>query len=119
MEKNGVLISHGGNRSGYSLYLVDGRPVFSCRLEGALHTIRANKILTKERASLSAELLHDGRVFLKIDGKVEGRGKLPGLFNSHPQDPLEVGNDSQSTVEAYDSSSRFKGRLHEVRLKLK
>ena len=118
-EKSGVLISHGGNHCGYSLYLVDGRPVFSCRLEGALHTIRATKILTKERASLSAELLHDGRVFLKIDGKVEGRGKLPGLFNSHPQDPLEVGNDSQSTVVAYDSSSRFKGRLHEVKLKLK
>ena len=87
-------------------------------MEGALHTIRANKILTKERASLSAELLHDGRVFLKIDGKVEGRGKLPGLFNSHPQDPLEVGNDSQSTVVAYDSNAYFKGKINQAKLKL-
>ena len=118
-EKSGVLISHGGNRCGYSLYLVDGRPFFSCRLEGVLHTIRATKILPKERAFLSAELLSDGKVFLKIDGKMEGAGKLPVLFNSHPQDPLEIGNDSQSTVVAYDTSPRFKGRLHEVKLKLK
>ena len=51
-EKDGVLISHGGSRSGYSLYLEDGKPVFSCRLAGALHTFRSTKALPEGRASL-------------------------------------------------------------------
>jgi arylsulfatase len=118
-EKNGVLISHGGSRTGYSLYLVGGKPVFSCRLSGNLHTIRANKILPEERVSLDAELLPDGKVLLKINNQVVGEGKLPGLFNSHPQDPLEIGNDSQSTVVNYDSSSLFTGKVNEARVRLK
>ena len=118
-EKSGVLISHGGNRCGYSLYLVDGRPAFSCRLDGTLHTIRATEILPEKRVSLSVELLSDGGVSFEIDGVVEGEGELPGLFNNHPQDPLEVGNDSQSTVVSYDSNSRFKGQIDEAKLKIK
>ena len=117
-EKNGVLISHGGSRSGYSLYLVDRKPVFSCRLEGNLYTIQSAKILPEERVSLSTKLLPDGRVFLKIDNQVVGRGKLPGLFKSHPQDPLEIGNDSQSTVVNYVSNSYFKGKINQAKLKL-
>jgi arylsulfatase len=118
-EKNGVLISHGGSRSGYSLYLAKGKPVFSCRLGGILHTIRATEILPEERVSLDAHLLPDGRVLLKIDNQLVGEGKLPSLLNSHPQDPLEIGNDSQSTVVKYDSSSRFTGKVNEARLRLK
>ena len=117
-EKNGVLISHGGSRCGYSLYLVDRKPVFSCRFEGNLHTIQSTENLPEERVSLNAEILPDGRVFLKIDNQLVGEGKLPGLFNSHPQDPLEVGNDSQSTVVSYVSNSYFKGKINQAKLKL-
>ena len=118
-EKSGVLISHGGSRSGYSLYLEDGKPVFSCRLGGSLHTFRATEALPEGRASLSAALLPDGRVSLKMQNEVLAEGKLPSLFNTHPQDPLEIGNDSQSTVASYSSSPRFKGKVNEAKLKFK
>ena len=77
-EKGGVLISHGGSRSGYSLYLEDGKPVFSCRLGGTLHTFRATKALPEGRASLSATLLPDGKVSLIMENEVVAEGKLPG-----------------------------------------
>ena len=118
-EKGGVLISHGGSRSGYSLYLEDGKPIFSCRLEGTLHNFRATKTLPKGQASLSAVLLSDGRVSLKMENEIVAEGKLPSLFSSHPQDPLEIGNDTQSTVANYSTSPRFKGKVNEARLKLK
>ena len=35
-EKDGVLVSHGGANSGYSLYLDEGRIVFACRNNGNL-----------------------------------------------------------------------------------
>jgi hypothetical protein len=68
---------------------------------------------------LSAVLLPDGRVSLKMENEVVAEGKLPGLFKTHPQDPLEIGNDSQSTVASYSSSTRFKGKVNEAKLKLK
>jgi arylsulfatase len=118
-EKVGVLISHGGSRSGYSLYLEDGKPVFSCRLGGALHTIRSTQALPEDRTSLTVQVEKGGRVTLSAQDKVLAEGKLPALFKSLPQDPLEVGNDSQSTVTTYSSSPRFKGKVHEAKLKLK
>ena len=118
-EKGGVLISHGGSRCGYSLYLEDGKPVFSCRLGGGLHTFRAARVLPEGRASLYAALLPDGKVSLRMENEVLVAGKLPGLFGAHPQDPLEVGNDSLSTVASYSSSPRFKGKVNEAKLKLK
>jgi hypothetical protein len=51
--------------------------------------------------------------------EVLAEGKVPGLFEGLPQDPLEVGNDSQSTVVSYSFSPRFKGKVHEAKLKLK
>jgi hypothetical protein len=113
------LISHGGSRSGYSLYLEDGKPVFSCRLGGALHTIRSTQALPEDRTSLTVQVEKDGRVTLSAQDEVLAEGKLPALFNNLPQDPLEVGNDSQSTVANYSSSPRFKGKVNEAKLKLK
>ena len=118
-EKGGVLISHGGSRNGYSLYLEDGKPTFSCRLGGALHTFRATQALPKDRISLSVLVAADGRVSLGMGDEVLAEGKVPGLFKGLPQDPLEVGNDSQSTVVSYSFSPRFKGKVHEAKLKLK
>ena len=117
-EMSGVLISHGGSRVGYSLYLEEGKPVFSCRLSGALHTIRASMPLPKKRASLNATVLPDGRVTLRIDNQVVGEGKLPSLFNNNPLDPLEIGNDSQSTVVKYNTNLLFKGKINGAKLKL-
>ena len=54
-----------------------------------------------------------------MENEVVAEGKLPSLFNTHPQDPLEIGDDSQSTVATYSSSTRFKGKVNEAKLKLK
>jgi len=118
-EEGGVLISHGGSRSGYSLYLEDGKPVFSCRLGGTLHTFRSTQALPRDRTSLSVLVDRDGQVSLRANKEVLAEGKLPSLFKSLPQDPLEVGNDSLSTVVSYSFSPRFKGKVHEAKLKLK
>ena len=84
-----------------------------------MHTFRSTKALPEGRASLSAALLPDGKVSLIMENEVVAEGNLPSLFNTHPQDPLEVGNDSLSTVATYSSSTRFKGKVNEAKLKLK
>ena len=83
-----------------------------------MHTFQSTKALPEGQASLYAALLPDGKVSLKMENEVLAEGKLPGLFNTHPQDPLEVGNDSQSTVASYSSNPRFKGKVNEAKLKL-
>ena len=118
-EKSGVLISHGGSRSGYSLYLEGGIPFFSCRLDGVLHTYRATQILPENRISLSLIVNPAGQVSLNSEDEILIEGKLPSLLKNHPQDPLEIGNDSLSTVGNYKLDPRFKGFIHQAKLKLK
>jgi hypothetical protein len=118
-QRNGVLISHGGSRSGYSLYLEDGIPVFSCRLDGVLYTYRATQILPENRISLSLIVNPAGQVSLNSEDEILIEGKLPSLLKNHPQDPLEIGNDSLSTVGDYHINPRFKGFIHQAKLKLK
>lgn len=118
-EKGGVLNFHGGSSSGYSLFLEDGRPIFCCRLGGELYTFRTSEILPGERVFLSVNVRSSGQVSLKRKEKNLAKGKLPTLFNTHPQDPLEVGNDTFSTLSNYTSSPSFNGKITEVKLRLK
>ena len=116
--KDGVLVSHGGSTSGYSLYLEDGRLVFACRKKGSLKVLKSNDPLPKERIVVSARLEKDGKVEVLLGEKVLSRG-LFSLIGTFPQDPLEVGNDSLSSVSDYKGNTRFKGKINQVKLKIR
>jgi arylsulfatase len=116
--KDGVLVSHGGSTSGYSLYLEDGRLVFACRNKGSLKVLKSNDPLPKERIVVSARLEKDGKVEVLLGEKVLSRG-LFSLIGTFPQDPLEVGNDSLSSVSDYKGNTRFKGKINQVKLKIR
>ena len=84
-----------------------------------LYTYPATQILPENRISLSLIVNPAGQVSLNSEDGVLIEGKLPSLLKNHPQDPLEIGNDSLSTVGDYHINSRFKGFIHQVKLKLK
>lgn len=116
---NGVLVSHGGNRYGYALYVQQGVPVFSVREKSQLYTIKGSAALSPGTHTLTARLLARKRMEIEVDGKPIARGSGPEFISNMPQDPLEVGADNLSTVaESYGSTHRFNGSIHEVRFKV-
>ena len=84
-----------------------------------LYTSRATQILPGNRISLLLIVNHAGQVYLNAEDKILVVGKLPVLLKNDPQDPLEIGNDSLSTVGNYNQDPRFKGFIHQAKLKLK
>ena len=84
-----------------------------------LYTSRATQILPGNRIYLLLIVNHAGQVYLNAEDKILVVGKLPILLKNDPQDPLEIGNDSLSTVGNYNQDPRFKGFIHQAKLKLK
>ena len=116
--KDGVLVSHGGSNSGYSLYLEDGYLVFACRNKGSLKLLRSNEPLPQGRVVVSARLSKDGNTEVRLGQKVLAEGGSFPLIGIFPRDPMEVGNDSLSLVSNYKRNTRFKGKIIQVKLKL-
>ena len=84
-----------------------------------LYTSRATQILPGNRISLLLIVNHSGQVYLNAEDEILVVGKLPILLKNDAQDRLEIGNDSLSTVGNYNQDPRFKGFIHQAKLKLK
>lgn len=84
-----------------------------------LYTSRATQILPGNRISLLLIVNHAGQVYLNAEDEILVVGKLPILLKNDAQDRLEIGNDSLSTVGNYNQDPRFKGFIHQAKLKLK
>jgi arylsulfatase len=117
-EKDGVLVSHGGINSGYSLYLDDGRIVFACRNNGDLKKISSPKVLPSENITVTAKLTSEGLALVFLDNQLLVQPGSFELIKTFPQDPLEVGNDSLSSVSDYQRRTKFKGEISKVLLKI-
>ena len=111
----GVILAQGGNRNGYALHLRDGKPVFSVRQNGMLHSIEAPDA-PQGRFALQARLERDGTMTLAINGAVVARGKAPGLFAAQPQDELSIGEDTLSAVGDYAPPHPLRGTVENVRV---
>ena len=117
-EKDGVLVSHGGINSGYTLYLHNGRIAFACRNNGGLKKIVSEKVLPSEKVTVTAKLSNDGHAQVFVDNQLLVQSGSFELIKTFPQDPLEVGNDGLSSVSDYQHRTKFKGEISKVLLKI-
>ena len=94
---NGVIMSQGGARHGYSLYLAEGKPGFAVRIDGNVYSIAGNEPIAGNTV-LSAVIAANKRLVLEVDGKIVAERAIPGLIQDMPADPPIVGNDLNGTV---------------------
>ncbi len=113
---SGVLMAHGGEHLGWSLYLLEGRPHFGVRDNGVWVEVVGERPLPANRAVHVAGVLDAAsRLRLYVDGELAASG--PGqLVGRRPADPLDVGSDSGSAVGEYEPPLAFDGTLEDVRL---
>ena len=116
---DGVLAAHGGDRSGYSLHLVEGRPAFSVCVDWKRTTIAAKTALPPDRRQrLTAKLGSSGKMTLSVDGTIVAEGKAPGALESNPGDSVQIGADHIKAVGDYRVPNTFTGVLSEVRIEI-
>ncbi|GAA1058264.1 arylsulfatase [Agromyces luteolus] len=124
----GVIIAQGGRFGGWSVYVHDGRLTFVYNVLG-IHEfpVRADSDLPPGRHEVVMSFAYDGGgpakggdVTLLVDGAEIGRGRVemtqPVIFSA--DETTDIGYESGSTVsrEYTAATSRFRGRVHRVRL---
>jgi len=112
---NGVIVSHGGSQTGYSLHLKGGHAVFAIRISGnEIREVASPEKITA-KTSLRAELNVDGVLSVKAGAREEARTGVGALISRHPQEDLCVGHDANNPVVDHgDAGTRFQGELHSL-----
>lgn len=115
---NGVILAHGGDRSGYSLFVKDGRLAFSVCVDRKRTTITSQQLLGSEPREVEAIWSKDSSITLKIAGAVVAEGKTPGLLDSEPGDSIQIGADLVKPVGEYEVPNAFRGVISDLTVKI-
>jgi hypothetical protein len=116
-KTNGVILSQGGSRLGYALYLDEGKPVFAVRNSRGVHEIRGPEVAAGKH-ELQARLSNDGKLQLQVDGVSAGADVACPLLPGQPGEGLLVGRDDGGSVGSYRSPNEFKETILSIVLEL-
>ena len=112
----GVVLARGGASHGYALVLSGGKPCFSVRLSGSLHTVCGADSLGGEWTHLCGVLTEANALCLYVAGKRVAMKTVPGKIAADPNEAMQIGCDRGSCVGTYDGPAYFRGVIDEVRV---
>jgi arylsulfatase len=125
----GVIACAGAFSAGWSLYVIDGKPVFHYNVfDLATTTISGDQALPKGSASLKVVFTPEGTsvgsgmIELFVDDQSAGTGKLARTVFRHGLEPFEIGRDSITPVDpAYAQRGEFEftGAIKKIKFDLK
>jgi arylsulfatase len=130
---NGVILAQGGRFGGWSLYMKDGKPVYTYNYLGLeRYTVSAASTIPAGSATVKLDFVYDGgglgkggTATLSVDGETVAEGRIektqPLIFSA--DETADVGLDNQTPV-AEDigigrEETRFSGKIHKVTVELK
>lgn len=119
---SGVILAHGGGVQGYCVSIKKRQPIFSVRVSNTLARVEADGRLEDGWNHLVCQLREDGSLSIFLNGEQVGAGKGPGLIPSNPANPLEIGGDTGSIVDAElfadaPQPPRFAGSVDDLRIR--
>lgn len=112
---SGVILAHGGNRAGYSVYLDKGQLCFVGRVKGNSTVIRS-EVVNDGPASFEAKWNPNGEMYLKVDGKLIGKAEA-GIMQQEPGGSIQIGADLIQPVGNYKTPNRFSGTIDNLTFK--
>jgi putative membrane-bound dehydrogenase-like protein len=110
---DGILVAHGNNTNGYSLYIYEDALHFAVAQDEKLKIISSKKALPEEQFTIDATLVEDGSMTLMINGEEIGKAKTKGLFAEElsPRRVRVGQNDSKNQIGKYEGGWMFSGRI--------
>lgn len=129
----GVILAQGGRFGGWSLYMKDGRPVYTYNYLGLeRYTVAAQQEIPAGPATVILDFDYDGgglgkggTARLSVNGKTVAEGRIektqPLIFSA--DETADVGLDNQTpVVEGIGigrEETRFTGKIHKITLEVK
>lgn len=112
---SGVILAHGGSRSGYSVYLDHGHLCFTACVNKKRTVIRDPTPIT-DTASFEAKWNSTGEMFLKVNGKLVGKANA-GIMEREPDNSMHIGADLHQPVADYTTPNYFSGTIENLTFK--
>ena len=112
---SGVVLAHGGNRAGYSVYLDEGHLCLATCVNKKRTVVRSSAAITGS-ASFEANWNPKGNVFLKVNGKLVGKAEA-GIMRNEPGDSIQIGADLIQPVGNYKTPNHFSGIIENLTFK--
>ena len=113
---DGVLVAHGGEFRGYSVFIQEARLHFAIRRDKELTLIAAKTPAPEAPFSVMAKLGKDGRMQLLVGGKEVAAGDAGGLISEQPNEDAAIGSDPRSSVGPYEPPFTYAGGVERVRV---
>jgi len=130
---NGVIITQGGRFGGWSLYMKDGKPIYTYNFLGLeRYTVASADAIPAGAATVVLDFVYDGggagkggKATLSVDGKNVAEGRIektqPLIFSA--DETADVGLDNQTPVAEDIGIGRdetfFTGNIHKVTIEVK
>ncbi len=114
-SSSGVILAHGGSRSGYSIYLDEGHLCFVACVDKERTVVRTSAVIT-DSASFEAKWNPTGEMFLKVNGKLVGKAKT-GILKREPDNSIHIGADLHQPVGDYTAPNYFSGTIENLMFK--
>ena len=130
---NGVILTQGGRFGGWSLYMKDGKPVYTYNFLGLERfTVASKSRIPAGDATIVMDFVYDGggagkggKVTLSVNGKTVAEGRIektqPLIFSA--DETADVGLDNQTPVAEGigigRDETRFTGEIHKITLAVK
>ena len=130
---NGVILSQGGRFGGWSLYMRDGKPVYTYNYLGLERfTVASTSAVPAGDATILLDFVYDGgglgkggKATLSVNGKAVAEGRIektqPLIFSA--DETADVGLDNQTPVAEGigigREETRFTGKIHKITLAVK
>jgi hypothetical protein len=124
-----MIITQGGRFSGFGLYLLKGKPVFTYNLAGvSLYQIKASESLKPGKHTILYDFKYDGGGLgkgglgtLQVDGKTVASGRIERTlsFRMSLDETLDCGEDTGTPVaEEYKLPFKFIDQINKVTIDL-
>lgn len=112
---SGVILAHGGSRSGYSVYLDEGHLCFVACVNKERTVLRSTSSVT-DSATFDAKWNSTGEMFLKVNGTLVGKAEA-GILKREPDNSIHIGADLHQPVGDYTAPNHFSGTIENLTFK--
>lgn len=114
-SRSGVILAHGDNQDGYSVYLDQGHLCFVTCANKIRTVVRSPEAITGS-ANFEANWNSAGAMFLKVNGKLVGKAEA-GIIQHEPGDSIQIGADLIQPVGDYNTPNYFSGIIENLTFK--
>ena len=112
---SGVILAHGDDRAGYSVYLDNGHLCYVVCVNKKRTAVRSSDAITGT-ASFEAKWNANGEVYLKVNGKLAGKANAD-VIRKEPDDSIQIGADLYQPVGDYKTPNYFSGSIKDLTFK--